>query len=169
MSSNTAVALFLGSFLLMWVSFALWSFRRRWSWTITIGGGFCVAAVGMIVLTYPFAFVGYLREHSKQFSFAVDQLEFLSFWLVADLVLFIVYPRLIATLAKIPLIGSICSYLIFMPIFHASALVYGIFIGFGATETHAYMGAGVFVLIVIFRLAYWVAADNVRTGNIGMR
>ncbi len=162
------MALSISALLLTWIAFAAWSFRKKWSATIAIGGGFCVAVAGMTPITYVLGFANWLREHSERFSFAVDQLKFLSFWIVADLVLFLVYPRFLAALWRIPIAGSICGYLIGAPMFHAAALVYGILIGFGATESVALTGGGAFFLIVTFNLAYWVAADNVSKGNIGM-
>ena len=160
--------LVIGGFLLAWMAFAFWSFKRKLSWIVAIGGGFLLACFGLIIIAYSVAFAEGSLQIPSTFDFAMDQLKFLSFWLGLDLVLFIVYPLLLNFIAKLPLIGAFAGYLIFMPIFHAALMVYGVLKGCGMTENHSIAGAGIFVLIVTFCLAYWVAADNVRTGNYGM-
>lgn len=163
----TAV-LFIGAFVLSWIGFAYWSFKRKLSWVITIGGGFLAACIALIVVAYSAALGMRLLRPPGSFSFAVDQFKFLSFWIATDLVLFFVYPMLISFVSALPLIGAFGGLLIAMPIFHATAMVYGILAGLGMSDNHSAVGAGIFLLIVTFCLAYWVAVDNVRKGNIGM-
>ena len=162
------VALVIGGFLLTWVALAFWSFNMKLSWIVAIGGGFLAACTAVILVACSVALVQGTLSFPETFNFALDQLKFLSFWLAIDLVLFVAVPRLIAFIQVLPLIGAVAGYLILMPIFHATLMVFGILTGFGMTENHAVVGAGIFVLIVTFCLAYWVAVDNVRKGNYGM-
>src|SRR5690348_9364286 len=99
---------------------------------------------------------------------ALDHLKFLSFWLAIDFIAFVLLPRLTAFLTVIPLLGAISVFLIGMPLFHTTALIYFLLLLLGATEGCAYLGAGVFVLFVVFCLAYWVAADDLRSGSTRM-
>lgn len=163
----TAV-LCIGAFILLWVAFTAWGFRRKLSGIMAIGGGFLTASFGFAVITFIGLLSRGLLRVPVNFDFAVDQFKFLSFWIAADLVLFFVYPMLISFVSALPLIGAIGGYLIAMPIFHATAMVYGILVGFGMSENHSAVGAGIFLLIFTFRLAYWVAVDDVRKGSYGI-
>jgi hypothetical protein len=165
---NVAPILCIGAFILSWFAFTAWGFKRKLSGIIAIGGGFLTAAFGLAVITFVGLLSKGLLRIPANFNFAVDQFKFLSFWIATDLVLFIVYPRLISFVLALPLIGAIGGYLIAMPIFHTTAMVYGILFGLGMTETHSAVGAGIFLLAVTFWLAYWVALDDVRKGNFGM-
>ena len=161
-------SLVIGGFLLTWVAFAFWSFKRKLSRIVSIGGGFLTACAVLILATCSVEFIEGTLRLPATFNFAVDQFKYLSFWLATDLVLFVAVPRLIAFIRVLPLIGAVAGYLILMPIFHATLMVFGVLTGFGMAENHAAVGAGIFVLIVTLCLAYWVALDNVRKGNYGM-
>ena len=162
------VSLVVGGFLLTWVAFALWSFKKKPSRVVSIGGGFLTACAVLILATCSVEFIEGTLRLPATFNFAVDQFKYLSFWLATALVLIAVFPRLIAFVQIIPLVGAVAGYLIAMPIIHATLMVYGILLGFGVTENNSLIGAGIFVLIITFCLAYWVAVDNVRKGNYGM-
>ena len=161
--------LFIGAFLPTWIAVACLVFNRKHHWIIATGGGFLAACVLLVLVTVPVKLIQGSPLLPATFHFAIDQFKYLTFWLATDLVLFIVYPRFLGFLSILPLIGAVAGYLIFMPVFHATLLVYGILIGFGVTENHSVVGAGIFVLIITFCLAYWAAVDNVRSGNYGMR
>ena len=133
-----------------------WGFKRKLSKVVAIGGGFLIASLGLVAITLVGTLIKGFLNVSANFNFAFDQFKFLSFWIATDVVLFLVYPMLISFVSALPLVGAIGGYLIAMPIFHATAMVYGILFGIGMTETHSTVGAGIFLLAVTFRLAYWV-------------
>lgn len=133
-------ALLIGAFPLTWVTFAFWSFKRKLYWIVAIGGGFLAACVVLILVAYSVAFIEGALTLPATFNFALDQLKFLGIWLAIDLVLFIVFPKFLNFLSILPLIRVFAGYLIFMPIFHTTLMLYGILKGSGMTENHSFVG-----------------------------